>query len=255
MNLTLDIENIYSLKNFLNANGKRKEIEEFFTKKRHVSKADQFRPESEKWLNAKKEDEEIAKLPDHNVEFNYETLKLKFSYHEISWSIGKITSNETYYCHNMEEYVQGEVTSNFIIENSHWGYGLICSFDELISHHKVQQMMEIMLDYSRRDKWEKHLKSINDGVFMLLLDKILKSEKELIPVKIFTKIFGDDKWVEIGEQKYHLKDMIEINNAYVNKDYEFYDDNDIKIEYKDYYYESFPDFYLKHKPKLENQPK
>jgi hypothetical protein len=122
--------------------------------------------------------------------------------------------------------------------------------EELLEEVKIKQMMELMFNQIRKDKWESHLKSVNDGAFILLLDKILKAEESFIPVKILTKIFEhNDVWVEIGEQKYHLKDMIEINKAYKTGDYEFYDENDRKIKYADYLYDSFPDFYLEHMSK------
>ena len=82
---------------------------------------------------------------------------------------------------------------------------------------------------------------------MLLLDKILKAEKNLTKVGIFSSLSNSDNaWVEIGEEKYYMKDMLIINEAYKNDDYEFYDENDRKIKYSWYQHESFPDFYLEY---------
>lgn len=247
---SVELQNIYSLKNYLNCGPFQKMINEYFRKKTHTSTINEYRPNSENWLKAKSLDEEISKIPDHKVNFNYDTIKIKYNYHEIQFNIGTITVTKSEYCDMEERYVQKEVTLNFLVENSHWGHGLICNFDELIVHHRIQNLLENMLDDQRMEQWRKHLDSINHGVFMLLLNKIVKAEKELIPVNIFTKTFdSNDVWVQIGEQKYHIKEMIEINLAYENNDYAFYDENDRKIEYKDYYYDSFPDFYLKHTTK------
>jgi hypothetical protein len=250
MNIKIGIENIFSLKNFLNSSSDREKIKQYFRKKTHKSDVGEYKPNSELWLKAKNEDDIIANIPDHNVVLNYEKLEIKYSYHTVEFSIGKITSNETNWCYAMEEYVEKEVTRHFLVENSYWGFGSICSLEELLEEVKIKQMMELMFNQIRKDKWESHLKSVNDGAFILLLDKILNAEESFIPVKILTKIFEhNDVWVEIGEQKYHLKDMIEINKAYKTGDYEFYDENDRKIKYADYLYDSFPDFYLEHMSK------
>ena len=250
MNIKIGIENIFSLKNFLNSSSERKKIQQYFTKKVHKSNVGEYKPNSESWLKAKNEDDIIANIPDHNVVFDYEKVEIKYSYHTLEFSIGKINSTENRWCYDNEEYVQEEVTKHFLVENSHWGFGLICSLEELLEETKIKNMMELMFNQIRKDKWETHLKSVNDGAFILLLDKILKAEESFIPVKILTKIFDHNEvWVEIGEQKYHLKDMIEINKAYETGDYEFYDENDRKIKYADYLYDSFPDFYLEHMSK------
>ena len=245
---SVELQNIYSLKNYLNCGQFEEMINEYFRKKTHTSTINEYRPNSERWLKAKSLDEEIAKIPDHKVNFNYDTIQIGYSYHKVEFNIGTITVTKPEYCDMEERYVQKEVTLNFLVDNSYWGHGLICDFNGLINHDKIQDMLEEMLDNQRVEKWANHLKSINDGVFELLLDKIVKSEKNSIHVGIFRSGLSrtEDKWVEIGEQKYYLKDMIIINEAYKTNNYEFYDENDRKIEYKDYLYESFPDFYLKY---------
>ena len=245
MKKEVELINIYSLKNFINCDYYRKQIQEYFEKRTHSSKVKEYKPESEKWLKAKEEDERIANIPDHKVKFNYDNLILEYSYHKVEFSIGTITIEKTGYCYDSDEYVSGEVTLNFLVENSYWGHGLICTFNELINHDKIQSLFETMLDDQRKEITEKRLASFKDGVFMLLLDKILKSEKNLIDWEIWSS-YNDDIWLQIGDQKYYMNDMLVINEAYKNKDYEFYDSDDRKIEYKDYYHESFPDFYLEH---------
>lgn len=244
----VDISNIYSLKSFLNTRHLRNSIEEFFQKKTHSSETKNFRPESDAWLKAKQEDDKIDSLPDHNVNINYDDLIIEYSYKEIRFTIGTITTNETSYWSEDGDYEVSEVKRNFIVENSYWGRGLICSFDELLDHYKVQEFLEEMLDDQRREKWRNRLEETGDGVFNLLLDKIVKNEKNLIYSEIY-KSYKDGLFIEIGEEKYYAKDMVEINQAYKTGDYVFYDENDKKIEYSWYQYESFPDFYLKYSKK------
>lgn len=244
----VDISNIYSLRSFLNSRYLRNSIEEFFKKKTHSSETKNFRPESDAWLKAKQEDDKIDSLPDHNVNINYDDLIIKHNYKEIKFTIGTITTNETSYWSEDGDYEVNEVKRNFIVENSYWGYGLICSFDELLDHYKVQEFLEEMLDDQRREKWRNRLENTGDGVFNLLLDKIVKNEKNLIYSEIY-KSYKDGLFIEIGEEKYYANDMVEINQAYKTGDYAFYDENDRKIEYSWYQYESFPDFYLKYTKK------
>jgi hypothetical protein len=247
MDKKVDIKNIYSLKNFVNCEYHRKEILEYFEKKTHTSRTNDFKPNSEKWLKAKEEDEKISSIPDHNVNLNYDRLIIQYSYEKLEFSIGTITVKKTEYCYSTEEYVSGDVTLNFLVENSYWGHGLICSFSELINHDNVQSFFEKTFDDQKRDEWQRHLESTYNGVFMLLLDKILKAEKNLTKVGIFSSLSNSDNaWVEIGEEKYYMKDMLIINEAYKNDDYEFYDENDRKIKYSWYQHESFPDFYLEY---------
>ena len=244
----VDISNIYSLKSFLNTRHLRNSIEEFFQKKTHSSETKNFRPESDAWLKAKQEDDKINSLPDHNVNIKYDDLIIKHNYKEIRFTIGTITTNETSYWSEDGDYEYREVTRNFIVENSYWGYGLICSLDELLDHYKVQELLEEMLDDQRMEKWRNRLEETGDGVFILLLDKILKQEKNLINSTIYTS-YKDGLFIKIGEETYYAKDMVEINQAYETGNYEFYDDNDRKIVYSEYLYESFPDFYLKYSKK------
>lgn len=244
----VDISNIYSLRSFLNSRYLRNSIEEFFKKKTHSSETKNFRPESDAWLKSKQEDDKIDSLPDHNVNINYDDLIIEYSYKEIKFTIGTITTNETSYWSEDGDYEVSEVKRNFIVENSYWGHGLICSFDELLEHCKVQEFLEEMLDDQRKEKWRNRLENTGDGVFNLLLDKIVKNEKNLIYSEIY-KSYKDGLFIEIGEEKYYANDMVEINQAYKTGDYAFYDENDRKIEYSWYQYESFPDFYLKYTKK------
>jgi hypothetical protein len=246
MDKKVDLKNIYSLKNFINCDYLRKNISEYFKKKTHSSRLNDYKPGSEKWLKEKERDEEVFNIPDHNVNFNYDNLIIEYGYQKVEFSIGTITSKKTGYCSETDEYVEGEVTLNFLVENSHWGYGLICTFEELISHVKIQSLFEEMLDDQRRERWVRQLESTEDGVFMLLLDKVVKSEKNLIECGIWSSYDKGDVWLQIGETKYHIKDMLVINEVYRNNDYEFYDEHDRRIKYDWYRYESFPDFYLEH---------
>jgi len=242
----IDISN--SLRSFLNTRHLRNSIEEFFKKKTHSSETKNFRPESDAWLKAKQEDEKINNLPDHNVTIKYDDLIIEHNYKEIKFTIGTITTIESSHWSEDGDYENREVTRNFIVENSYWGHGLICSFDELLNHNQVQELFEKMLDDQRKEKWRNRLETIGDGVFILLLDKIVKLEKDLI----YTEIYRSDKdglFIEIGEEKYYAKDMVEINQVYKTGDYAFYDEWDRKIEYSDYLYGSFPDFYIKHSKK------
>lgn len=253
MDKKVNLLNIYSIKNFVYCERFRKNIQEFFEKKTYTSKTNEYRPESENWLKSKKEDDRISNIPDHNIIMNYDNLVIEHSYHKVEFSIGTITVEINQYCYDTEEYVNEEHKLNFLVENGYWGFGLICSFEELINHHKVQSMFELMLDDQRQQNWQNRLKSTNNGVFMLLLDKILKSEKNSVEVNIYSS-FNDNSnlWVQIGDQKYYMKDMLIINEAYKNDDYEFYDEQDKKIKYCQYRHESFPDFYLEHSKITQN---
>jgi hypothetical protein len=246
MDKVVELKNIYSLKDFINCGYVRDKISEFYQKKTYSSKLNEYKPGSEKWLKVKERDEEISKIPDHNVKDNYEDLIIEYGHKKVEFSIGTITIKRSGYCSETDEFVEGDVTLNFLVENSYWGYGLICSFDELILHDQIQSLFEEMLDDQIRGEWRKRLESIEDGAFMLLLDKIVKSEKNLIKCDIWSSYNRDDMWCQIGEEKYHLKDMLVINKAFDNNDYEFYDENDRRIKYEWYSNESFPDFYLKH---------
>lgn len=244
----IDISNIYSLRSFLNSRHLRNSIEEFFKKKTHSSKTKDFRPESDAWLKAKQEDEKINSLPDHNVTIKYNDLIIEHNHKQIKFTIGTITTIESSHWSEDGDYENREVTRNFIVENSYWGYGLICSLNELLDHYKVQELLEEMLDDQRKEKWRNRLETTGDGVFMLLLDKIVRQEKNLI----YSEIYRSDKdglFIEIGEEKYYAKDMVEINQIYEKDDYAFYDERDRKIEYSEYLYGSFPDFYLKYSKK------
>ena len=245
---TVDISNIYSLRYFLNSGFLRDSIKEYFKKKTHSSQTQNLRPESDAWLKAKEEDDRINNLPDHNVTIKYDDLIIEHNYKEIKFTIGTITTIESSHWSEDGDYENREVTRNFIVENSYWGHGLICSFDELLNHIQVQELFEKMLDQNRRDKWRNRLEDTGDGVFMLLLDKIVRQEKNLI----YSEIYRSDKdglFIEIGEEKYYAKDMVEINQVYKTGDYAFYDERDRKIEYSEYLYGSFPDFYIKHSKK------
>ena len=242
---TVDISNIFSVRSFLNSSYQREKIKEYFQKKTYSSETKNFRPESEPWLKSKEKDDEIASIPDHNVKINYDTLVIKHRYNEVKFNIGTITFEEIYFNEFEEDDNFRDITLTFLVENSYWGHGLICSFDELMSDYRILQLLEESLDSQRQDKWIDSLKNFGDGVFMLLLDKIVKLEKNLINTK-FYESYTDGLYVEIGEQKYYAKDMIKINEVYKTGEYSFYDENDRKIEYKEYYYESFPDFYMKY---------
>lgn len=244
----VDISNIYSLKGFLNSKGQRDSIREYFKKKTHTSETKNYRPESKPWYVAKEKDDFVANLPDHDVKINYDELSIEYNYNELRFTIGTITTIENSYYSENGVYVEGEVTRTFLVENSYWGHGLITSFEELINHEEVQKFLESMLDDQRRDKWRDKLQTHCDGEFMLLLDKVVKSEKNGLKIDFWVN--DKDRWVQIGEQKYHLKDMIEINKAHESNSYEFYDENDKKIVYSDYCYDSFPDFYLKYSKKI-----
>lgn len=246
MNKKIDFINIYSLNEFINSNYLEKEINEFFKKKNHQSKVSEFRPNSESWLKAKTIDDEIAKLPEHNVVLNYDKLTISYRYHKVEFDLGTITTEISDYCSITDEYRGQQETFNFLVENSHWGHGIICNFNDLLQHHKIKELLQIMFDDLRREKWEDIIMSFKDGVFILLLNKIIKAEEELIDVNLFV---GSEPRIEIGEQTYYMTDMILINEAYKTGNYEFYDENDRKIVYKDYLYQSFPDFYLEHSKK------
>jgi len=232
----------------LNSRHLRNLIEEFFQKKTHSSKTKDFRPESDAWLKAKQEDEKINSLPNHNVTIKYDDLIIEHNHKQIKFTIGTITTTEAYFSEYEPDEHFKDVTRNFIVENSYWGYGLICSLDELLNHYKVQELIEEMLDDQRKEKWRNRLETTGDGVFILLLDKIVKQEKNLIYSEIY-RSNKDGLFIEIGEEKYYAKDMVEINQIYEKGDYLFYDENDRKIEYFWYQYESFPDFYLKYSKK------
>jgi len=240
----VDISNIYSLKGFINSRGQRDSIREYFKKKTHRSEINNYRPESEPWYVAKEKDNVIANLPDHDVKINYDELSIEYNYNELRFTIGTITTKESSHWSEDDDYEDIDVTRTFLVENSYWGTGLITSFEELINHEEVQKFLESMLGDQRRDKWRDKLQTYCDGEFMLLLDKVIKSEKNGLKIDFW--INDKDRWVQIGEQKYHLKDMIEINKAYKSDSYEFYDENDKKIIYSEYYHDSFPDFYLKY---------
>lgn len=245
MNKTVDIIHIYSLRGYVNSGGLSKVINEWYTKKNHVSKVKDYRPESEMWLKMKEEDNRINEIPDHDVVMTIDDLIIEYGSKRLELSIGKVSYVKNVHNYEDDDVIEQKFTSTFLVENSYWGTGLICSFDELISHPMVQEMIEDMFNDQIYIKWRDHLNTICDGVFMLLLDKIVRSEKNLVPVRIYSN-GGEVYWVEIGDDKYYEKEMRHINEVFKNDDYVFYDDNDKRIEYCVYMYDSFPDFYRKY---------
>lgn len=231
--IKLSIDKIYVMRDNLNAQRLRKEIREYFVKKNHKSRASEYKEGSDNYLKCLSEDEEISKLPEHTVINEYKDLV-----------IGDKRFSVLHFVHEFfiydEETTQGEVKTEafmFLVENSHWGFGLVLSYEDLLLELK-DELYNHQKDLNRSN-WRERFSGEYQSYSMLLND-VMRAEEKLEKIEVYTT-----KLV-IGEKEYSKEYLDKLYDMYVNKTYKFYDCNDKLIEYYDYSDSSFVEFYELH---------
>jgi hypothetical protein len=254
MTKNVNIERLHILESMLdNPSRISQYLKDYFTKKTHKSRKDEYKPGSDKYMEEVLKDEKIAQLPDYKVDMN-DTLVIEYSYHKAEFTMGKLTLEETVY-YDYEDYEETVVREyTFLVKNSYWGEGLITTFNALLCNEMVQSLLIEKSKAKHREYWVEYLNSerLGNGTYILLLDEILKAENDLIEVGVYFSMFGEpNEYLKIGDDKYYAKDMVAINEAY-KADEPIYDEHDRRVEYNHYSHGNYVQFYNTYiKPKCD----
>lgn len=239
--LALNINEIFLLDNlFEGSDNYVNMIRTYFKKKSHKSRTTDFRENSEKWLDAVKEDEEIQSLPDYDVK-RYGTLAIS---HDLSTAILTIMSI------NVQEFgYDGDtfmVERFFVVGNQFNGDDLCTSLRDLLGLLNVMHLLRKSQEELLRKKVLSELNSFENEVFYLLEDKIVKAMKNYVPVRYLDEYKGLGETVIIGDEIFGEEEMTIITRDYKSRK-KFYDQNDEVIGR--FSFEDYVDFHRKHRGK------
>lgn len=244
MKRKVNIQDLHIIDGMLNCPSKvKKMIYDYFKKTTYKSRKDDYREGSTRYLEELAKDEEIAEIPDYNVKLS-DYIDIEHSYHKVELKIGVITVEEwepyDYYGDEGETVVR-EYT--FFTNNSYWGSTIITDLDEFLCYSKVQAILIQQARDRHHNRVHDWLSQACDGVFMLLVDDVIKAEKSNIDTGIYFSTFGErNEYLMIGEEKYYASEMKLVNEAY-NADAVAYDEDDRKIEYSAYEHGNYVNFY------------
>lgn len=233
--LDLKLDEVYTLKGNLDASRLQKQIEEFFKKKAHRSRANEYKPGSEKHQKCLADDEVYALIPDHKVRDTYSELTIGGA----SYSIYFITEEYHPYCYDDEghgyydTYQTLERDVMFLRRNKMYGE-LIYTFPELIASLEEEfvkaQEDKDYLGYFNWFEREEHMKP-----YKLIVDDIIRAKKKLLKVEFFKGggMFSHNEegdYVMLGDEKIMKSDIKVAWDLYESKE-PIYDENDRKMEW------------------------
>lgn len=207
-------------------------VQQFFQKKSHTSSKNQYREGSESYNKEVEKDLLIAELPDHNVKF-VGSVTITASYSEkIRFSIGKLTHDKyiTEYTYSDEgESVLSTVEEYFLVENSHWGYGLITSISELLGDYKYERLLLIQQLEDIKDEVNIQLDNMGNS-FYLIRDIVVDALKEFKSVEYYNKYKQYNKCVVVDDVVYSEEELDSVVKDYKDN-VRFYDKDDRVIEF------------------------
>lgn len=229
------------------------QVKEFFKKKEHRSKAKDFKPGSPNHTEELAKDKIIADIPEHPVTFkeysNEDSYELKlvngYSDANISLQRGYITIIDSAYNYDIEEYEKYELkwyffkasnSRTFSSESLIFDFMQLFTIDDiiikLIGEQKDANYFKWRDWFSSKEKYRPYL---------LVLHKITVPQLQSNDVKVY-----NDR-IEIDGVVYTHKYLSTVSKAEEDKDYEFYDSSDKRIEFRsDYNHKYFLDFWEAH---------
>lgn len=241
MHTDLSLEKLHVIKNMLDSYVVKNEILSFFEKKCHISKVKDYKPGSDKHIKAIAEDLRIAALPDYDVKLSdKKSLRFDNNCGHVELSIGTIIIVKPVYNDEYEDYIEQTITYTFMYDNEYHPTHIVCSLDDLLSLPIVQLSLCDNSKTVQKRKWIDILKDsrLGDGLYMLLLDRIIKADDLCLPVTFYT-----DR-ITIGEETFTKEEMILIKNAYDSKESVYNDRDELEV-YRDYMYGDYINYYNK----------
>lgn len=229
------------------------QVGEFFKKKKHRSKAKDFKPGSPNHAEELTKDKIIADIPEHPVTFkeysNEDSYEL-ISDSNISLQRGYITIKSSTYNYDTEEYEERETKWYFFKASNSRTFSsesLIFDFMQLFTIDDV--IIKLMggqkdADYCMWRDWFNSKEELKP--YLLVVHKITKPQLQKSDVKVY-----DDK-IEIGGDTWTHKYLSAVAKAEKDNDYEFYDYNDKIITFNsDYNHKYFLEFWEAHTEKVQ----
>lgn len=241
MRRKINVNELYVLEKKLNCKGYRKEIEEHFKKSTYRSETNQYKEGSENWKKSIEKDQEIEKIPDHQVKDTYNDIEIYSdnTYDKITFSILEMPIKVRDY--RYDDYDEPYTVFNdekgiFLCENSYWGHEIITSLDDLLENYKVKELIKKEMVALKERKWC-DLFSGEYSSYTLLIGDVIKADEDLKEVHAYKN------QLEIDGKVYKKEYLDKLYDLYKNESYEFYDENDKIIKYEYYRYNNFIEFY------------
>jgi hypothetical protein len=151
---------------------------------------------------------------------------------------------DTYYDCDSEENITSKDEYKFLTTNFMWGHDIITSFEELMTNEKVLNLLLVHQEKSLFNKTTKLLASYGEE-YTLLNNIVFKAKKNFEEVSFYSKYNEFAECVKIGDKIITKAELVIIYNAYKNEE-RFYDENDRKISYCGWSWESYYDYYKKY---------
>ena len=252
MNTNIEITELFLLKGLMGdfTQDDILKIREYFVKTKHRSKADSYKPGSPEHAERLAEDAKIMAMPEHEVRVSYDYFTIGRS-DKLQWTKCYLTTRRDISDY-WEEYAEDiepefEVKEQmFLVENSHWGTGLVVDFDQIWENRTIQErLLSIQYDDLRTyySNWftNNHIDTKTGAdykPYTLLLKRIMNARVNFVNVSVYT---GES--ISIGEESWKLSELAVIYKAMKDDSYKFYDSNNKLITFRDSYMQDFLEFW------------